>query len=221
MKVKNVFVHVFTDGRDTDPKSGINFLRQLEKNLFGAKIASICGRYYAMDRDNRWKRIKIAYDLLTQGKGKKSKNLIESIEKSYDNGITDEFIKPIVLVNDDGKPITKIKNKDAVICFNFRTDRCRQITEVLSQRDLDEFKMQKLDLHFSTMTNYNPSFLNINVLYEKEVLKNTLGEVLELNNKHQIRIAETEKYPHVTFFYQVAVKKSLILKKELWWILQK
>ena len=215
MKVKNVFVHVFTDGRDTDPKSGTNFLRQLEKNLFGAKIASICGRYYAMDRDNRWKRIKIAYDLLTQGKGEKSKNLIESIEKSYDSGITDEFIKPIVLVNDDGKPITKIKSKDAVICFNFRTDRCRQITEVLSQRDLDEFKMQKLDLHFSTMTNYNPSFSNINVLYEKEVLKNTLGEVLELNNKHQVRIAETEKYPHVTFFLSGGREEKFNFEKRI------
>ena len=215
MRVKNVFVHAFTDGRDSDPKSGINFLKQLEENLFGAKIASICGRYYAMDRDNRWGRIKKAYDLLTQGKGEKSKNFIESIQKSYDKGITDEFIKPIVLVNDSGIPISKIKKNDAVICFNFRTDRCRQITTVLSQRNLQKFNMQKLDLNFSTMTNYDSSFLKINVLYEKENLKNTLGEVLAFEEKNQIRIAETEKYPHVTFFFSGGREEKFKFEKRI------
>lgn len=208
MNLKNVFVHAFTDGRDTDPKSGIYFLRKLQKNLFGAKIVSVCGRYYAMDRDKRWKRIKIAYDLLTQGKGKKSKNLIESIEKSYDNGITDEFIKPIVLVNEDGNPIAKIKNKDAVICFNFRTDRCRQITTALTQENFPKYNMKSLSLNYYTMTNYDKKFRNVNVIFDKKNISMTLGEVISKSSKTQLRIAETEKYPHVTYFFSGGREKE-------------
>ena len=199
--VKNVFVHAFTDGRDCDPISGKGFIIELEKNLFGAKIASVCGRYYAMDRDKRWDRVKLSYDLLTKGVGKQSKNLSESIQNSYDNGITDEFIKPIVRVDEDNNPIATIKDSDAVICFNFRTDRCREITTVLTQTNMLDFGMKTLNLHYTTMTNYDDTYKNVNVIYNKKNIKNTLGEVLERNNKKQIRIAETEKYPHVTFFF--------------------
>ena len=199
--VKKVFVHAFTDGRDCDPKSGKGFIQKLEQNLFGAKIASVCGRYYAMDRDKRWERVKIAYDLMVNGIGEKSKNLTEDIQKSYDNGVTDEFIKPIVSVDKNNKSIGKIKEHDTVICFNFRTDRCREITTVLTQTNMSDFDMRKLNLHYTTITNYDNTFQNVNVIYDKENIKNTLGEVLEQNNKSQIRIAETEKYPHVTFFF--------------------
>ena len=199
--VEKVFVHAFTDGRDCDPKSGKGFVQKLEKNLFGAKIASVCGRYYAMDRDKRWERVKMAYNLMVNGIGEKSKNLIESIQQSYDNGVTDEFIKPIVSVAKNNRPIGEIKEHDAVICFNFRTDRCREITTVLTQTNMSDFGMRKLNLHYTTITKYDNTFRNINVIYDKENIKNTLGEVLEQNNKSQIRIAETEKYPHVTFFF--------------------
>ena len=207
-RIKNVFVHAFTDGRDCDPKSGKGFIQELEKNLFGAKIASVCGRYYAMDRDKRWGRVKIAYDLIVNGDGEKSQNISESIQNSYDNGITDEFIKPLVKVDENGHPIAKIKENDAVICFNFRTDRCREITEVLTQSENTEFEMKKLNLHYTTMTNYDATFKNVNVIYNKDNIKNTLGEVLERNNKTQIRIAETEKYPHVTFFFSGGREKE-------------
>ena len=206
--IKNVFVHAFTDGRDCDPKSGKGFIKKLEQNLFGAKIASVCGRYYAMDRDKRWGRVKLAYDLMVNGEGEKSENISESIQNSYDNGITDEFIKPLVKVDENGHPIAKIKENDAVICFNFRTDRCREITAVLTQSDNAEFEMRKLNLHYTTMTNYDATFKNVNVIYNKDNIKNTLGEVLERNNKTQIRIAETEKYPHVTFFFSGGREKE-------------
>jgi len=199
--IEKVFVHAFTDGRDCDPKSGKGFMQKLEQNLFGAKIASVCGRYYAMDRDKRWERVKLAYDLLTKGIGESSKNLVDSIQSSYENGVTDEFIKPIVSVDENGNPIAKIQENDAVICFNFRTDRCREITTVLTQKNMQEFEMNTLNLHYTTMTNYDASYKNVNVIYNKDNIKNTLGEVLEQNNKSQIRIAETEKYPHVTFFF--------------------
>ena len=199
--IKNVFIHAFTDGRDCDPKSGKSFIKKLEKNLFGAKIASISGRYYAMDRDKRWDRVKVAFDLMVKGEGEKSQNLLESIQQSYNNGITDEFIKPIVAVDEYQKPITFIKENDAVICFNFRTDRCREITTVLTQRNMPDFGMNILNLHYTTMTNYDPSYKKVNVIYNKDNIKNTLGEVLEKHNKSQLRIAETEKYPHVTFFF--------------------
>ena len=199
--VEKVFVHAFTDGRDCDPKSGLRFIQKLEKNLHGAQIASVCGRYYAMDRDKRWRRVKIAYDLLTKGYGAKSQNLSENIQKSYDNGVTDEFIKPIVHIDKNGHPIGKIQEEDAVICFNFRTDRCREITSVLTQTNMIDFEMQKLKLHYTTMTNYDNTYKNVNVIYDKENIKNTLGEVIAKNGLRQIRIAETEKYPHVTFFF--------------------
>ncbi|HJN63694.1 MAG TPA: 2,3-bisphosphoglycerate-independent phosphoglycerate mutase [Flavobacteriales bacterium] len=213
--VENVFVHVLTDGRDCDPKSSKGFVQQLEQNLFGAQIASVCGRYYAMDRDKRWERIKISYDLMVNGKGEKSQNLSEAIQSSYDNGITDEFIKPIVSVDKNGTPITTIKENDAVICFNFRTDRCREITTVLTQSNMPDFGMSSLNMHYTTMTNYDETFQNVNVIYNKGNIKNTLGEILEQNNKSQIRIAETEKYPHVTFFFSGGREKEFVGEKRL------
>ena len=199
--IKEVYIHAFTDGRDTDPKSGKGFLEDLENNLYDAKIASVCGRYYAMDRDNRWERVKLAYDLLTKGQGKPTKDILQSIQNSYDDDVTDEFIKPIVCVNDKYEPIARIKDGDAVICFNFRTDRCREITTVLTQEDKSEFDMHTLDLHYTTMTMYDKNFKNVNVIFEKDNLNNTLGQVIAENGLKQIRIAETEKYPHVTFFF--------------------
>jgi len=213
--VEKVFVHAFTDGRDCDPKSGKGFIQELEQNLFGAKIASVCGRYYAMDRDKRWERVKLTYDLLTKGKGESSKNLEESIQNSYNNGVTDEFIKPIISVDKNGNPVAKIQEDDAVICFNFRTDRCRQITIALTQTDMPDFGMQTLNLYYTTMTNYDASYKNVNVIYNKDNIKNTLGEVLESNNKTQIRIAETEKYPHVTFFFSGGREKEFVGEKRL------
>jgi len=214
-RIQKVFVHAFTDGRDCDSKSGKGFIQQLEKNLFGAKIASVCGRYYAMDRDKRWERVKLSYDLMVNGIGQKSQSLTNSIQDSYNNGITDEFIKPIVLVDDNGGPITKIKEDDAVICFNFRTDRCREITTVLTQINMPEFEMNTLNLNFTTMTNYDDTFRNVHVIYKKENIKNTLGEVLDQNNLSQIRIAETEKYPHVTFFFSGGREKEFVGEKRL------
>lgn len=199
--VENVFIHAFTDGRDCDPKSGRVFIQDLEQNLHGARIASVCGRYYAMDRDERWGRIKLAYDLLTKGIGEHSQNLAESIQASYNKGVTDEFIKPIVSVGEDGMPITTIQNGDAVICFNFRTDRCREITKVLTQTKMSNLQMDTLNLHYTTMTNYDNTFTKVNVIFDKDNLQNTLGEVIAKQGLSQIRIAETEKYPHVTFFF--------------------
>ena len=213
--IEKVFIHAFTDGRDCDPKSGIGFIKQLEKNLFGARIASICGRYYAMDRDKRWDRVKLAYDLLTNGIGDFSQNLTKSIQNSYENGVTDEFIKPIVKTDENGTPVATIKEGDAVICFNFRTDRCREITIALTQTDMSDFGMNTLNLHYTTMTNYDVSYKDVNVIYNKANIKNTLGEVLEQNNKSQIRIAETEKYPHVTFFFSGGREKKFVGEKRL------
>ena len=213
--VKNVFIHAFTDGRDCDPKSGKGFIKKLEQNLFGAKIASVCGRYYAMDRDKRWERIKLSYDLMIKAKGEKSQNLQESIQNSYNNGVTDEFIKPLIAVDEKNQPIAQIKEDDAVICFNFRTDRCRQITTVLTQTSFPEFEMDTLNLHYTTLTNYDKTFKNIEVIYDKENIKNTLGEVLEQNKKSQIRIAETEKYPHVTFFFSGGREKEFVGEKRI------
>lgn len=201
--LNNVFVHAFTDGRDVDPKSGYGFLSELEDKLkaTNGKLATVCGRYYAMDRDRRWERVKLAYDALVHAKGNVSTNALKSIEDSYENDVTDEFIKPIVMLNDDKSPVAKIKDGDVVLFFNFRTDRGRQLTDALSQNDFHEQNMHKLNLHYVTMTNYDDSFEGINVIYDKENLTQTLGEVLEKHGKQQIRIAETEKYPHVTFFF--------------------
>ncbi len=198
-----VYIHAFTDGRDCDPKSGIGFIRELQDHLnkTTGRIASVTGRYYAMDRDKRWERVKVAYDAMVKGTGIPSGDLLSSMEASYEQGVTDEFIKPIIHIDQGGNPTGVISNGDAVISFNFRTDRGREITEVLTQRNFPEFGMSKLDLHYLTMTNYDDSFQNIHVIFNKENLRNTLGEIFEKEGKKQIRIAETEKYPHVTFFF--------------------
>jgi len=202
-KATNVFLHAFTDGRDCDPKSGKYFINSIQEHMAKTtgELASITGRYYAMDRDKRWERVKIAYDALINSEGVKSTNAIKSIEESYANNVTDEFIKPIIMTNDNGVPKATIKTDDVVLFFNYRTDRGRELTEVLSQKDFPEFNMKKLVLHYNTMTNYDETFKNINVIYSSDNLKDTLGEILEKANKNQIRIAETEKYPHVTFFF--------------------
>ncbi len=215
--LKNVFVHAFTDGRDCDPKSGNNFIKELEnytKKTTG-KVASVIGRYYAMDRDKRWERVKLAYDLLVHGKGKKSHNLSQSIADSYQKGITDEFIKPIVKIDENEKPITTIQPNDVVIYFNFRTDRGRELTQVLTQENFTNFDMKKMPLYFVTMVEYSNNFEGIKIIYPVEYLKNTLGEVLEKNKKKQIRIAETEKYPHVTFFFSGGREKEFIGEKRI------
>ncbi|GAB5565859.1 MAG: 2,3-bisphosphoglycerate-independent phosphoglycerate mutase [Winogradskyella sp.] len=201
--LEGVFVHAFTDGRDVDPKSGYGFISSLEDHLEKStgKLASVTGRYYAMDRDKRWERVKLAYDAVVNGKGTSTSNILKSIEKSYEDNITDEFIKPLVVVDKDNNPIGNIEADDVIIFFNFRTDRGRQLTQALSQEDFHEQNMHKLNLHYVTMTNYDDSFSGINVIFNKENLTQTLGEVLAKNNKKQIRIAETEKYPHVTFFF--------------------
>lgn len=201
----DVYVHAFTDGRDTDPKSGLGFLTDLQQHLTATtgKIASIVGRFYAMDRDNRWERVKLAYNAMVKGVGMKvrSAELLQAIEASYDADITDEFIKPIVAVKADGSPVAKIEEGDVVLCFNFRTDRGREITQALTQRDYPEQDMHKLNLYYVTMTNYDNDFTGVRVIYDKDNLEKTLGEVVADAGKTQIRIAETEKYPHVTFFF--------------------
>ena len=199
----NVFIHAFTDGRDCDPKSGLGFITSLQKHLDNSigKIATVSGRYYAMDRDKRWERVKLAYDALVNAVGATSTSAIDAVKNSYQENITDEFIKPTVIINEDGSPIAKIQNGDVAICFNFRTDRCREITQVLTQMDIPEFEMKKLSLDYTTMTEYDKTYQNVRVIFETDNLNNTLGEVLEANGKKQIRIAETEKYPHVSFFF--------------------
>lgn len=201
--LKDVFVHAFTDGRDVDPKSGKKYIQDLENYIAdtSVKIASVIGRYYAMDRDKRWERIKLAYDLLVNGQGTHSKNAVADIEESYANNVTDEFIEPILMTDSDDKPLATIEEYDVVIFFNFRTDRGRELTETLTQMDLHEQNMHKLNLYYVTLTNYDETYKNVKVVYNKDNLTETLGEVLEKANKTQIRIAETEKYPHVTFFF--------------------
>jgi 2,3-bisphosphoglycerate-independent phosphoglycerate mutase len=201
--LSKVFVHAFTDGRDVDPKSGFGFITELENYLekTTGQLATVTGRYYAMDRDKRWERIKLAYDALVKGTGELSRNIPKTIQKSYDNDITDEFLKPIINEDEHGNPVTKIADDDVVIFFNFRTDRGRQLTQALTQQDFHEENMHHLKLHYITLTNYDETFKGINVVFNKDNLKDTLGEVLEKHHKTQIRIAETEKYPHVTFFF--------------------
>ena len=201
--LENVYVHAFTDGRDVDPKAGYGFISDLEEHLnkTSGKLASVTGRYYAMDRDKRWERVKLAYDALVNGEGEKTQDVLKAINTNYQNDITDEFIKPIIAVDDTNNPIATIKEDDVVIFFNFRTDRGRQLTEALSQKDFHEQNMHKLNLHYVTLTNYDDSYKGINVVFNKDNLSETLGEVLAKHNKEQIRIAETEKYPHVTFFF--------------------
>ncbi len=199
----NVYVHAFTDGRDTDPKSGLGFITDLQEHLntTTGKIATITGRYYAMDRDKRWERVKLAYDGMVHGIGDYAINPVTAITDSYLNNITDEFIKPIIITDEEHRPVSVIQDGDVVICFNFRTDRCREITEVLTQTDFPEHGMRKLNLSYTTMTEYDKTFKGVEVVFENDNLNNTLGEVLQAHGKTQIRIAETEKYPHVTFFF--------------------
>jgi 2,3-bisphosphoglycerate-independent phosphoglycerate mutase len=201
--VKNLFIHAFLDGRDTDPKGGVDYLKDLINHLnkTGGKLASIVGRYFAMDRDKRWERVKLAYDLLVNGVGDKVQDPLAAVQKSYDNNVTDEFIQPVVLANEKLEPIGTIKEGDVVLCFNFRTDRGREITEVLTQQDFPVQNMKKLPLYYITLTNYDDSFKDVKVMFDKDNLENTLGEVVSKAGKKQIRIAETEKYPHVTFFF--------------------
>ncbi len=200
--VKDVFVHAFTDGRDTDPKGGRAYLAELQQHLAKTtgKIATVIGRYYAMDRDKRWERVKLAYEALINGKGEHSTDVLASVQKSYDANVTDEFIQPII-ATEQGQPVGVIREGDVVLCFNFRTDRGRQITQALTQQDFPEQQMKKLPLHYVTLTNYDDSFTGVRVIFDKDNLENTLGETVAKAGKKQIRIAETEKYPHVTFFF--------------------
>lgn len=215
--LNQVYIHAFTDGRDTDPKSGLALITELQQHLNGSvgKIASVSGRYYAMDRDKRWERVKLAYDALVNGVGEYASNAIDAISAAYANAVTDEFIKPTVITGSGNQPIATIKDGDVAICFNFRTDRCREITEVLTQQDFPEHGMHKLNLDYTTMTQYDHSFKNVHVVFENDDLKNTLGDIIAQNGLQQIRIAETEKYPHVTFFFSGGREKPFEGEKRI------
>ena len=212
-----VFIHGFTDGRDVDPKSSINDLKNLEKYTQdkNCELASIIGRYYSMDRDNRWERTKLAYDLICKGKGKKVSSFVDEIKSSYNNNCTDEFLMPMIKTDSNNNPIGVVSEGDVIIFFNFRTDRGRQLTRVMTQSDFNEFETNNERYHFVTMTNYDSSFKGINVVFQNKDLRNTLGEVLEKNNKTQLRIAETEKYPHVTFFFSGGREKPFNFEKRI------
>ncbi len=201
--LKDIYIHALTDGRDTDPKSGKGFIKELLEYLEGSsvKIASLVGRYYSMDRDKRWERIREGYDLMVKGKGKPAHNIVQAIQESYDEGITDEFIKPVVCVDKNDKPVALIEEGDVVLCFNFRTDRLRQMTIALTQEKIPEYGMSVMDLRYYTLTQYDESFAGVKVVFDKADVTNTLGEIIAKNDKKQIRIAETEKYAHVTFFF--------------------
>jgi 2,3-bisphosphoglycerate-independent phosphoglycerate mutase len=201
--LSEVYIHAFTDGRDTDPKSGLGFITTLTQHLQNSvgRIATISGRYYAMDRDKRWERVKLAYDCLVHNAGPRATSATSALEAAYAADTTDEFLLPTVIVDDNNEPVAAIKEGDAVFCFNFRTDRCREITEVLTQQAFPEYNMQPLQLHYTTMTQYDQTFKGVHVVFENDNLQNTIGEVLAAHGKKQIRIAETEKYPHVTFFF--------------------
>ena len=213
----NTFIHGFTDGRDVDPKASLKDIENLEEYISdkNCEIASVIGRYYSMDRDNRWERIKLAYDALVNGVGIKSNDLLSTIKECYNNGTTDEFLKPIIVTKKNNEPIAKIKDDDVVLFFNFRTDRGRQLTQALCQSDFSDLNMLSLNLHYVTMTNYDKNFKNIQVIFDKENIDLTLGEVLEKNGKTQLRIAETEKYPHVTFFFSGGREKPFIGEKRI------
>lgn len=215
--LEKVFIHALTDGRDTDPRSGIKFVGNLVDHLktSNAKIASLTGRYYTMDRDKRWERIKLGYDLMVNGKGSPSTDILASMKESYEEGLTDEFIKPIMMVDEHQNPIGNIKEGDVVICFNFRTDRLRQITVALTQQNFPEFGMKTIPLKYYTMTNYDDSFKGIEVIYDKDNLHHTMGEELANAEKNQIRIAETEKYAHVTFFFSGGREKEFENEKRM------
>lgn len=208
--VVDIAVHSFTDGRDTDPKSGYGYISSLNEHLLanGVKLATVCGRYYAMDRDKRWERVKLAYDAMVSGTGKHTANILAAIQESYEQGITDEFIQPIIATDNNGQPLAIIKEGDVVVCFNFRTDRCREITIALTQVAFPEQNMHPLKLRYITMTEYDKTYKDVGVIFHNDNLDNTLGEVLEKYGKTQIRIAETEKYPHVTFFFSGGREKE-------------
>lgn len=214
--LKDVFIHAFTDGRDCDPKSGLAFMNELETRIESTvgKVATVIGRYYAMDRDNRWERVKLAYDVMVNSIGKPFESAKEAIEDAYSNNITDEFIEPCV-IQENGKPIAKIEDGDVVVSFNFRTDRPREISTVLTQQDFHEYNMHKLRLEYYTMTSYDANFENVHVIFRKDNLSNTLGEVLSHLDKSQIRIAETEKYPHVTFFFNGGREETFPLESRI------
>lgn len=213
----NVFVHAFTDGRDCDPHSGKIFISELldHMKVTTGKLATVVGRYFAMDRDRRWERVKLAYDAMVNGIGEHTKDVVASIDQSYKNEVSDEFLKPMICLKDSNLPVAKIENEDVVFCFNFRTDRGREITEVLSQHDLPEFGMHHLNLYYVTMTNYDKEFKNVQVVFDEKVLEQTMGEILEKNGKTQIRVAETEKYPHVTFFFSGGREEEFVGERRL------
>ena len=215
--LEKVYIHAFTDGRDVDPKSGKKYIQDLENYISKTpvEIATIIGRYYAMDRDKRWERVKLAYDLLVHATGTRTTDLVASIESSYNHNITDEFIAPLVHLDRNGKPLATIEEEDVVIFFNFRTDRGRELTEALSQQDFHEQNMHKFSLYYVTLTNYDETYLNVKVVYNKDNITETLGEVLEKTNKTQIRIAETEKYPHVTFFFSGGREEPFIVERRI------
>lgn len=201
--LENTFVHCFMDGRDTDPHSGKGFIADLEKHLASTtgKIATVIGRYYAMDRDKRWERVKIAYDALVNGVGERSSDMVEAVQKSYDEDVTDEFIKPFVRIDENGQPVGMIRPNDVVIFFNYRNDRAKELTIALTQRDIPEQQMKKMPLYYCCMTPYDATFEGLHILFNKENVENTLGEVISKAGLKQLRIAETEKYAHVTFFF--------------------
>ncbi|WP_343689843.1 2,3-bisphosphoglycerate-independent phosphoglycerate mutase [Chitinophaga sp.] len=205
-----VYIHAFTDGRDTDPKGGLGYFADLLPHLAQTtgQVASITGRYYAMDRDKRWERVKLAYDAMVSGIGTPATDVLAAVKASYEAGVTDEFIKPVIITDAAGKPVATIQEGDAVLCFNFRTDRCREITQVLTQQAFPDFDMKPLSLFYTTMTEYDKTYKGVHVIFENDNLTNTLGEVLEQNGRTQIRIAETEKYPHVSFFFSGGREKE-------------
>ena len=207
-EVKNVYLHAFTDGRDVDPMSGAGFIEEIDAYAKekGAKLASIIGRYYAMDRDKRWERVKLAYDLVVHGKGERTEDPVGAIKKSYESDVTDEFLQPIV-VSENGAPVATVKEGDVVLFYNFRTDRGRELTDMLSQKNFPEQDTKKLSLYYVTMTKYDETFKDIKVVYQKDNLVDTIGEIVSKAGKKQIRIAETEKYPHVTFFFSGGQEK--------------
>lgn len=214
---ENVFVHAFTDGRDCDPHSGKGFVEELLNHMHETtgKLATVIGRYYAMDRDRRWERVKLAYDLMVRGIGERTRDVLATFDSLYADGITDEFFRPILCMKDGNMPVARIENEDVVFCFNFRTDRGREITEVLSQNDFPEFGMSCLKLYYVTMTNYDKDYKNLKVVFDENVLQDTMGEILERNGKTQIRVAETEKYPHVTFFFSGGREDAFLGERRL------
>lgn len=215
--LQKVFIHAFLDGRDTDPNAGVSYLNALEQKIAGStgEVVSAIGRYYAMDRDNRWERVRKAYDLLVNGIGMPTDDITAAVQQSYNQGITDEFIEPIYKVDADGSPRAIIEEGDVVICYNFRTDRAREITTALTQSPIPEYGMHPLKLYYVTMTTYDETFNDVHVVFTKDDIVQTLGEILEVNGKTQVRIAETEKYPHVTFFFSGGREKEFINERRL------